>query len=318
MAYIIPCYRMGAVMRKILVTGSNGFIGRSLVNHFHMVGGSEVLGTGIGGNRGCPDIPFEEMDITSVEAVSRVFKQFRPDTVINCAGLSGIEECEFNRAEAYAKNVFPISILAVEANKYKTFFVQLSSELVYGINHGVTCNEKSLPNPPNYYAWTKLMSEHRVRSSFEHYSIIRSSHAYGFEKGVTKKCFPLWVFKSLNMGCSIRVANDQWRSPVFIDDLVSATSGIVRNRISGVYNVSGGDYVSFYEFSLISAKIFNLDDRLIIPASSRSLALAGERPCELRLSIEKIKKSLDYKPTQLETALRILYTRMESDINTGV
>ena len=82
-------------MKRILVTGVSGFLGRYVV--LSLQGRCEVLGTY---RRQATDVEGCEqvcLDVADAEGVSAVFRAFRPDVVIHTAALGDVDACEHGR-----------------------------------------------------------------------------------------------------------------------------------------------------------------------------------------------------------------------------
>ena len=69
--------------KRILITGSGGFLGSRLAEYFEGKDGYETVA-----------VTHEELDITDMVAVSAFFKAIRPQAVLHCAGLSNTGQCE--------------------------------------------------------------------------------------------------------------------------------------------------------------------------------------------------------------------------------
>ena len=77
---------------KVLVTGSNGQLGRELSiqlkdKNINFVG---------------YDIP--EFDITDKAAISEIITKEEPDVIINCGAMTNVDGCETNREAAFKIN----------------------------------------------------------------------------------------------------------------------------------------------------------------------------------------------------------------------
>ena len=100
-------------MKKILVIGANGFVGRRILDNLSENGACEVFGCSLhpdirpGGNH-----TSVRLDINDYPAVEALFDHICPDVVVNCSALSVPDYCEQHREEAYAINVSAVENLA--------------------------------------------------------------------------------------------------------------------------------------------------------------------------------------------------------------
>ena len=73
-------------MKKVLVTGAAGFVGRELVKQLKE-GGAEVFG--LGRSNSLDDIQFIRADLTKAAALDHALKGYSFDTIVHLASLPG-------------------------------------------------------------------------------------------------------------------------------------------------------------------------------------------------------------------------------------
>ena len=56
----------------------------------------------------------------------------------------------------------------------------------------------------------------------------------------------LWVKKNLENKQTIRVVDDQWRTPTLAEDLAMGCFLIVDKNAKGIFNISGKDFLTPY------------------------------------------------------------------------
>ena len=99
-------------MKKILVIGANGFVGRRILDNLSENGACEVFGCVLHlGRRPEGTHTFVRLDINDYPAVEAFFDHICPDVVVNCSALSVPDYCEHHREEAYAINVSAVEDL---------------------------------------------------------------------------------------------------------------------------------------------------------------------------------------------------------------
>ena len=111
-------------MKKIWITGAEGHIGTALLDLLEGVE-YQLLPTDI-----------EEVDITKIDEVTQFVHVNRPDVVINCAGLTDVQECENNVDEAYRVNAIGVRNVALAANEVNAKVIQISTGDVFDMNRG--------------------------------------------------------------------------------------------------------------------------------------------------------------------------------------
>lgn len=301
-------------MKKILITGANGLLGQAIASHFERHTDAELLLTGIGRRRFIGRSKYISLDITSEAAVSATIKELKPEIIINNAGMSSVEECEKHKGKAFSINVSPIEYLANAANEVNSLIIHLSTELIFDGSQKII-DETSTPHPLNYYGWSKYMSEVKLQALCKKYNIVRCSHIYGYNPNTSRSNLPLWVYNSLKEGKNISVASDQWRTPVFINDVVNVIEKLCASDLIGIFQVAGQDFLSLYEAAVLTANIFNLDESFISPIKSENLKLVGNRPEKLHISTEKIEKLFNHKPTSFENGVLKMRNEIIRDIS---
>ena len=123
-------------MKKILVIGANGFVGRRILDNLSENGACEVFGCSLH-----PDIrpegthTFVRLDINDYPAVEALFDHICPDVVVNCSALSVPDYCEQHREEAYAINVSAVENLAYCCEHQGSRLIHLSTPAVQKLFH---------------------------------------------------------------------------------------------------------------------------------------------------------------------------------------
>ena len=75
------------MMKKILVTGCNGQLGREINRIYAGSSEYEIFNTDVFR----PEVT--ELDITSVDKVLELVRQVKPYAIINCAAHTGVDAC---------------------------------------------------------------------------------------------------------------------------------------------------------------------------------------------------------------------------------
>lgn len=213
----------------ILVIGSNGMLGRDLMALLD----DRARGVDIG-----------EIDITSMESVTRVFDSIMPETVINCAAFTDVDGCESNAERAMEVNGEAVGYLAMACRETGSLLVQISTDYVFDGAKGSPYLEDDAPNPLNVYGESKLAGEMNASFSPE-CLIVRTQWLYG----LYGKNF---VETMLNMAAErdeISVVDDQIGSPTWTVDLAKAVVALVDKGCRGIYHAANSDFCSWNEFA---------------------------------------------------------------------
>ena len=85
-------------MKKILVTGCNGQLGRAIRKEY-AASDVEFINTDVVAGNG-----IVSLDITNIDAVMEMVKDTKPDIIINCAAHTNVDKCEEQQDLAYKIN----------------------------------------------------------------------------------------------------------------------------------------------------------------------------------------------------------------------
>ena len=149
-----------------------------------------------------------DVDVTNMDEVRKYAEMNRPDVIINCTGIGGIEYCQQHSDLAYKVNAIGARNLSVAARSVHGKMVQLSTDDIFDGKAAESYNEFSIPTPVSIYGKSKLAGEEFVKTIAPRYLIIRSSWVYG--KGEN---FVTWLLQEAKKSKEIFVAEDLVRLP---------------------------------------------------------------------------------------------------------
>ncbi|KUY26308.1 NAD(P)-dependent oxidoreductase [Elizabethkingia ursingii] len=294
-------------LQIILITGSNGFLGRRLIKEFSGLS-YRIIATSLSENK-ISDLPenttFRKLDIANKEEVNNIFNEYKPSFVINAGAVTNVEGCEKDKDFAYAINVDAVVNIAEQAKKHESLVIQLSTDFVFdGLNGPYKEGDKTCP--VNEYGRTKALAEEKLAASGCDYAILRTILVYGNSDDPARGNFVLWVRKMLSEGNEIKVVNNHWRMPTFINDLAVACRLVVEKKAKGIFNISGEEEYSIEEFARKIAQFYRLDESLITAISSEDIGQDKNRPVRTGFDLSLAKERLGYRPNSLTEALIIM------------
>ncbi|MBE9528500.1 MAG: GDP-mannose 4,6-dehydratase [Proteobacteria bacterium] len=155
-------------MKKILITGVNGFVGSHLAERLIATGGVELIGmhlddnfTNIDSIKGSIDLV--QCDLLDSDKVAEVVAKVRPDTIYHLAAQSVPAFSIADPAPTLRVNLFgTLSLLeAVKAHSPETVFVNIGSSEEYGsvTEAEVPIGEAQELRPSNPYAVSKVAQD---------------------------------------------------------------------------------------------------------------------------------------------------------------
>ena len=231
---------------NILITGSLGFIGRSLIkklrndHHLLTIDKKEMEG----------DFNQEHFvcDLSDYSCLSRIY--IPVDVVYHFGSASSVLSYKGNEAQLADSEIKQfINILRFSQLKKVKKFIYPSTASLYSSNHHLKGN---VLNPSNIYAAVKFTEEQIAK----HYNGdiktlgLRIFMAYGpGEESKGTRASPISLFmQDMLKGKSPLIFGDgtQVRDPIFINDLVEILVNILyMPNIIGVQDICTGDLISF-------------------------------------------------------------------------
>ena len=297
---------------RILVTGSNGLLGQKLVSlllqhkNIHLIATArKPLVQSI--NQG----DFFQLDITDPAQVHEVINKAKPDVIINTAAMTQVDQCETEREACIANNVTAVKFLVDACSENSVRLVHVSTDFIFDGSHG-PLDEQAQPHPVNFYGESKLAAEQLIQASNINWCILRTVLVYGTTPDMSRSNIVLWVKKSLEEGKKISVVNDQWRTPTLAEDLAMGCFLAATKNASGIYNISGKDFLTPYDIAIKTAEYFNLDASLIVATDSSKFKQPARRPLKTGFIIDKAKKELGYEPHSFSEGLKVIASQLNA------
>ena len=293
-------------MIKVIITGSNGLLGQSLLNLLSEEKEKyEVYGFSKGINRsGREDFRYVSIDITNEENLKKNIKEIQPDFIINTAAMTQVDDCENNKQACDVLNVTVVKWLSEIAEEINAHVIHISTDFIFD---GVKGNykETDTPNPISYYGLSKLKSEEVLTNSNINFTILRTILVYGKVFDMSRSNIVLWVKQMLEDKKEITIVNDQFRTPTYVVDLAMACKISMDKKATGIFNISSSKLMSVFEISQEIAEAFNLDKSLIKPISTSTLNQTAPRPAKTGFDLSKTNKELGFYPKSFKESLQV-------------
>lgn len=254
---------MGYDYGKVWVTGASGRVGTMIRKGLDMRD-VELFETDL-----------EDLNITCAEDVTKFALRNRPNTIINCAGMTDVDECEKNMEKAYKVNALGARNLSAAARKIGARIIQISTDDVFNSGENRAFNEFDVPNPVNVYGKSKLAGENFVKELAPNHLIIRSSWVYG-KVGMN---FVNYVIKKALAGEKIPAATDEFAVPTSAKELSKVIIRLVKEEQEGIYHaVCQGESCSRYELAKEIVRQLGKEESLVVPAALKEVRPNMEGP----------------------------------------
>ena len=293
-------------MKKILITGANGLLGHKLVSLLSNQLDVCLVATAKGICRFFlpSNVVYRSLDITNADVCKNLISEFQPDALIHAAAMTKVDVCEDEREACDLINIKGVSNLIEAIGNRNTHFVHISTDFIYEGNEEEYF-EDSKVNPLSYYGRSKWKSEQLFEQVSFPCSILRTVLVYGVLQDLSRSNIVLWAKAALEKGEKINVVDDQYRCPTLAEDVACACLQVIQENATGVYHVSGKDFLSILDIVFEIADYWGLDKSLINSISSVSLNQKAIRPLKTNLNISKAKQVFNYQPKSFREGLKL-------------
>lgn len=300
------------LQKKILITGSNGLLGQSLVEIAASQNTLDLVWGSTNKKNICRVLPEERFilsDVTDYQSVHELIEAVRPEVVIHTAAKTLVDPCELNPVACRKVNVEGARNVAIACKHFQAHMIHMSTDFVFDGTAG-PYDEHAIPHPKSVYAKSKWESEQIVSSILPDATVIRTALVYGWFPEMSRSNFMVWVINALKENRRIKVVCDQFRTPTYCFDLANACIKAANDLIPGLFHVSGAEFYSVFEFAQMIAEAFGLDQSLIESIETHLLNEAAPRPHITGFEIGKANRILQFSPTPLKEALLEIKARM--------
>lgn len=289
---------------KILITGSNGMLGKDILTQLKPYYDLYVL------NRKLDDLLEEGKNIIcDLEDNLNLVKNLRelsPDVLIHTAAMVDIEKCQSDKERCYKINYLAIVNL-IENLRKDALFIFISTDSVFD-GSGKFPVESSTKNPLNYYSETKSLAEDFIIKNHENHIIIRTN-MYGFHKN-WRGSIVEWAISSLNKGTFFGGYYDVTFNPLYTRQISKIIQVLLDENYRGIIHLGSSNSLSKYEFLYRICELLNLNSNLLF-RTSIDLEDGALRPKHTSLSISKLSQFVDQELFSLDDGLALLKEDLE-------
>ena len=276
-------------MKRILVTGANGQLGKEL---------RDIASS-------FPEVDFlflsrEDLPIHHYELVRNTFDGFKPDYCINCAAYTAVDKAEQEAELAYIVNSESVGILAAVSKIHDCKFIHISTDYVFAGDSPVPYKESDATGPVSVYGKSKLAGENEAVTQNPNAIIIRTSWVYSFYGNNFVKTM-IRLMKERN---EISVVSDQIGSPTWAADLALFIMRVIEfpEWKQGIYHFSNLGEISWYDFAVEIKKLIQ-SNCIVHPIPTSAYPTPAKRPAFSLLDKTKIKSVFGYEPPSWKPSL---------------
>ncbi len=284
-------------MKKILVTGANGQLGRA-IRQVYASDQVEILGTDVVASEGVTCT----LDITRIDEVMKLVREAKPDVIINCAAHTNVDKCEQEWDLAYKINAIGPRNLSIAATETGGKLIHVSTDYVFPGNGTKPYTEFDLPAPLSAYGKTKLEGENLVKQFADRFFILRTAWLYGDGKNFVKTMLRLSETHD-----EVSVVCDQKGSPTSATELAKMIHYLEPTENYGLFHATCEGDTNWADFT---EEIFRLAGKKtkVNHVTSKQYAemnpAAANRPAYSILENYMLKLTTDFMMADWKDAIR--------------
>lgn len=287
-------------MKRILVTGASGMLGRAVIKEFNSKTPWTVLGQAF--SRSGDSLI--KTDLTQPEEVAALIDSTTPDCIVHCAAERRPDISEGDHNATDALNAHATQAIADLCAKKGIFLIYISTDYVFdGSNPPYETDDT--PNPLNYYGRSKLAGEKAAATAGIHALTLRVPVLYGEIENLEESA--ITIIAKLLLSPEAKEV-DHWaiRYPTSTADVASVLRQIIEKRdsdarFSGTFQWSGNEAFTKYEMAQLFGKLWGLPVDHLIAASEAPQG--APRPHNCQLSTTKLKNLGIQENTPFEKAI---------------
>lgn len=282
-------------MKKILVTGCNGQLGRAVNKQFQGTE-YELVNTDVA-----------DLDITNIDEVLKLVEEVKPYAIINCAAHTGVDACETDIDNAYKINAIGPRNLSIAATKTGAKMVHISTDYVFEGNATEPYTEFSTVNPQGMYGRTKLAGEEFVKQFADKFFIIRTAWLYGDGKNFVKT-----MLRLSETNDKVRVVGDQVGSPTSTAELAKAIAVLLPTDNYGLFHGTCEGQCSWADFT---KEIFRLAGKAtqVEAITTAEYPTPAVRPAYSVLENWMFKNTTDFMFADWKDAIAVYIDELKAD-----
>jgi dTDP-glucose 4,6-dehydratase len=302
-------------MKRIIVTGGNGFIGSNLINFllekkFFVINidknkysnGSYLL------KHKSKSLKFYKLDINS-KKIFKILEKYKPYAIFNLAAETHVDRSIESPKDFIHSNILGTFNILEQLRNFKKKYkrnlrlVHVSTDEVYGdLKTNQRSREDNAYKPSSPYSASKASADHLIRSYIRTYKLdaVISNCCNNFGPGqFPEKLIPTLIFNILNnQPLPIYGKGTNSREWIYVKDHCKGLLAICKKgKVGESYNIGTNNNVNNLNLTKLLLKI--IKNKRIEIGSKVRIKFVKDRPghdFRYALNSKKIRKDLNWKP----------------------
>jgi dTDP-4-dehydrorhamnose reductase len=249
--------------RPILITGATGTLGQALARECKLRDLAHIVTSR------------DELDLADPPSIARAIEHHRPWAVINAAGWVRVDEAEGDPDSCRSANATGSIALAQACSEAGIASVSFSSDLVFDGSSGEAYEELDPVNPLSVYGASKVEMEDAIDGIPGQHLVVRTA---AFFSPHDRHNFAVHCTDSLSRGERFAAVSDCVVSPTYVPDLCRNVLDLLIDGETGIWHLTNGEAVSWFDFARQLADAAGLDASLIDAIPGRAAGWIALRP----------------------------------------
>jgi dTDP-4-dehydrorhamnose reductase len=289
------------VKRKLLVTGSAGFVAGSVITQALESWEVHALDR-VPVSRKKDSFLAYTLNLTGAGQLEDLYNKIKPDALIHLAAIADIDYCQNNQKLAGQVNVGVTANLARLCRQSGSRMIFCSTDTVFDGQKGFY-NEEDQPHAVNFYAETKIRAERLIQDLNFNAVITRLSLVMGLPVMGSGNSFLARMIEKLQATERVPFPQNEIRTPIDVITLGQALLELAGNDFNGIIHLAGNEPINRYEMACRIADRLGYPAELVTATDSNAIPGRATRPNNASLDNRKAGKLLKTKMNSLEEGL---------------
>ena len=282
-------------MKKIIVTGCNGQLGRAINKQYANSDSYMLVNTDVGVEG------VTKLDITDINQVMKFVEEQKPYAIINCAAHTNVDACEQQVDAAYRINAIGPRNLSIAATKVGAKLMHISTDYVFAGNAETPRIEFDQVAPQGVYGVTKLAGENFVKEFAKEHFIIRTAWLYGDGKNFVKT-----MLRLAETNPEVKVVKDQLGTPTSATELAKMIAYLLPTDNYGTFHGTCEGQCSWADFATEIFRLAGKDTKVTYISSEEYATMypaSARRPAYSVLDNYMLKLTTDFEMADWKSAI---------------
>jgi dTDP-4-dehydrorhamnose reductase len=262
---------------RVFITGGTGYLGGVLIRLARAKSwqvGASYYAQEPSAHEG---VAWSRFDLREGSEIETTLAAFQPELVIHTAYRLRDPDLMAVTGEGAGR-------VARAARAVGARLVHLSSDALFDGERKTAYTEADPPSPITPYGEAKARAEALVSAAHPQATIVRTSLIYGFAPLDPHTRFVLSIADGES---NERLFTDEYRCPIWVEELGAALIELVQGEWSGLINIAGAERLSRYEFGVLLARYWGRDPQRLRQGLSIESATRRPRNCVLDSSLAR-------------------------------